>query len=220
MCSLPLLVGESQQLSHARDHKWHTEDSKPPQPQTEYPRPLLLQPGLGTMPTSNTEKEFMTIQGAIQAAIRKMYFITETDKASHFFILSADYPQDSQEWIEKKQIVETDCFVKPYSMKYAICDLAQFSTYNGSPVQSAMINSLFYRVLSSEVSVIVFGLKHMGYSTQTEFKFLRTVELTVPVEKPAVCNTRLHTVGHKDRRKRGIRRDRKKTGKSNKDKKI
>lgn len=110
--------------------------------------------------------------------------------------------------------------MKPYSMKYAICDLAQFSTYNGSPVQSAMINSLFYRVLSSEVSVIVFGLKHMGYSTQTEFKFLRTVELTVPVEKPAVCNTRLHTVGHKDRRKRGIRRDRKKTGKSNKDKKI
>lgn len=62
-------------------------------------------------------------------------------------------------------------------MKYTICDLAQFSTYNGSPVQFAMINSLFYRVLSFEVSVIVFGLKHMGYSTQTEFEFLGTVEL-------------------------------------------
>lgn len=59
--------------------------------------------------------------------------------------------------------------------------IAPFSTDNGSPVQSDMINGLFYRVLSLEVSVIVFGPKQMGYSTQTEFKFLRMVELTLPV---------------------------------------
>lgn len=112
--------------------------------------------------------------------------------------------------------MKTDCFVKSYSMKYTICDLAQFSTYNGSPVQFAMMNSLFYRVLSFEVSVIVFGLKHMGHSTQTEFEFLGTVELTVPMEKPAMCNTQLHIIGHKDRRRRGIRRERKKLGESNK----
>lgn len=82
---------------------------------------------------------------------------------------------------EEKQTVETDCFVTSHSMKYALCDLAQFSTYNGSPVQFDKINGLFYRVLSSEVSVTVLGLKQMGYSTQTEFKFLRIVELTSPM---------------------------------------
>lgn len=86
-------------------------------------------------------------------------------------------------------------------MKYTICDLAQFSTYNGSLVQFDMINSLFYRVLSSEVSVIVLGLKHMGYSA-TEFKFLRTEALTVPMEKLVTCNAQSYTVGHKGRKKK------------------
>lgn len=49
-------------------------------------------------------------------------------------------------------------------MKYTICDLAQFSTYNGSLVQFDVVNSLFYSVPSSEVSIIVLGLKHMGHS--------------------------------------------------------
>ena len=42
-----------------------------------------------------------------------MYFITETDKASDFFILSGDYTHRIRKSeTEEKQTVKTDCFVK------------------------------------------------------------------------------------------------------------
>lgn len=59
--------------------------------------------------------------------------------------------------------MKTECFVKSQSMKETICDLAQFSTYNGSLVPLDVINSLLYKVV--KLSIIVLGLKYMGYGT-------------------------------------------------------
>lgn len=68
-----------------------------------------------------------------------------------------------------------------------------------------MINSLVYGVLSSEVSVIVLGLNQVGYSTRTEFTFLRAVTLAAPPDKLTVWNSQVRTVAQKDRRPRGTR---------------
>ena len=46
----------------------------------------------------------------------------------------------------------------------------------------------------------------MWGTVQTEFKFLRTVELTELLEKLATCDTQLHLVEQKDRKKRAKER--------------
>lgn len=173
----------------------------------EYPRPLTWQPHLGRMPTSNTAKEALAKLRGNPNSNTVNAFITETESIRFlsFCLLTAHRIHRSER--EEKQIVKTDCCGKSPSVTHTICDLAQFSAPDGW-----CHCNLIWEIVSFELPVTVLGLQHMGCSMWTEFKFPRTVESAV---LRIACKTQLHTVGHKDRLNKKMRRGRKKIGESN-----